>query len=162
MVLLSAVVVLAPGCTALDDYLPGTPFTPDQPEGEITVVGVINNDRVEANTENCSVGGTLFWGTARNTGDLDADDVYIVIDAFGPTGALLGSYRTNVFYGEAVPVEPAVPGSSDIPSTSLDIATTSLAVDQSGTFNVCTPLPYGSVTRTEYHAGGNFIQEVTQ
>jgi hypothetical protein len=155
MVLLSAV-VLAAGCTALDDYLPGTPFTPDQPEGEITVVGVINNDRVEENSDGCSVGGTLFWGTARNTGDLSADDVYIVIDAFGPTGALLGSYRTSVFNGEVVLADPEVPGSTDIASTSLD-------VDQSGTFNVCTPLPYGSVTRTEGRADGEFIEaEVTQ
>jgi hypothetical protein len=131
--LLSAVVGLAQGCTALDDYLPGTPFTPDQPEGEVTVVGVINNDRVEESTDDCATGGTLLWGTARNTGDVDVDDVFIVIDAFGADGALLGTFRTNVFNGEVVAADPEVPGS-------FDVASTSLGVDQSGTFSVCTHL----------------------
>jgi len=155
MLLLSAVVGFAQGCTALDDYLPGTPFTPDQPAGEVTVVGAINNDRVEQNTEGCAVGGTMFWGTARNTGDVIVDDVFIVIDAFGPTGALLGSYRTNVFNGEILTEgDPTVPGS-------FDAASTYLVVDQSGTFSVCAGLPYGSVARTEYRTEFIFIEADT-
>jgi hypothetical protein len=141
--LLAAVVGLAQGCTALDDYLPGTPFTPDQPAGEVTVVGAINADRIELSTEDCAAGGTIFWGTARNTGDLDLNDVFIVIDAFGPSGALLGTYRTNVFNGEVTAADTTEPGA-------FDIASTSLAVDQSGTFDVCAPLPHGSVARTDY------------
>jgi hypothetical protein len=145
MLPLLAVIGLAPGCTALDDYLPGTPFTPDQPAGEVTVVGAINADRIAQSNEACAAGGTLFWGTARNTGDLDVVDVFIVIDAFGPTGALLGTYRTNVFNGEVTAADTTEPGA-------FDIASTSLAVDQSGTFGVCAPLPHGSVARTEYRS----------
>jgi hypothetical protein len=150
--LLVLAVGLAQGCTALDDYLPGTPFTPDQPEGQVSVVGEINNDRVEENTDGCAVGGTLFWGTARNTGDLDLDDVFIEIEAFGPTGDLLGTYRANVFNGEVVAADPEVPGATDIASTNL-------VVDQSGTFSVCSPLSYGSVVTTKYRTGFVVIEK---
>jgi hypothetical protein len=151
--LLLAVLGLAAGCTALDDYLPGTPFTPDQPQGQVTVVGAINNDRVEEDTEDCAVGRTLFWGTVRNTGDLDVEDVFIVIDAYGPAGDLLGSYRTNVFSGTVTPADPTVPGS-------FDIASTNLVVDQDGGFSVCVPLSYGSVARTEYRTEFMVVVEI--
>jgi hypothetical protein len=155
-ILLAVALGFAPGCTALDDYLPGTPFTPDQPEGEVTVVGPINADRIEQSTEKCAGGGTLFWGTARNTGDLDLNDVFIVVDAYGPAGALLGSFRTEVFNGEVVEASDTAATGADAAATdatATDIASTSLDVDQSGTFDICTSLPYGSVARTEYHTG---------
>ena len=61
VVLLAASGILAQGCTAW------SPFTLDDPEGEVTVVGVINDDRVERSSEGCSVGGTLFWGQTDRT-----------------------------------------------------------------------------------------------
>ena len=124
---LAAALSVAPGCTYLDKYegFPGTPFTPDQPEAAVTVVGEIGIDTVEKASEGCIPGGTLFWGNARNTGDQDVNDVMIHINAFNAAGAALGTFSGSVFNG-------------------------TVDVDQSGSFSVCSPLPAGSVARAEY------------
>jgi hypothetical protein len=154
--LLAVAVGLAPGCTAFDEILPGTPFTPDQPEGKVTVVGPIYADRIEQSNENCAAGGTLLWGTARNTGDSDLNDVFIVVEAYDPSGALLGSYRTAVFNGEVVEAADTT-GAAATDAAATTTASNSLAVDESGSFSICTPLPYGSVARTEYRTGFTIV-----
>jgi len=149
--LVAAVVGLAPGCTALDDILPGTPFTLDQPLAQVTVQGEINIDPITAESEGCSPGGTLLWGIAKNTGDRDLDDVFIEIDALSAGNAVLGSYRVNVFNGEVT---------TGAEEDAVQIAGTSLAVDQSGTFSVCTNLGYGSVAGTAYRTDFIVIDEL--
>ena len=158
VLLLAVAVGLAPGCTLLDDILPGTPFTPDQPKAEVTVVGGINIDSITVSREGCSAGSTLFWGIARNTGDLDVDDVFIEIDALGANNGVLATYRVNVFNGEVSEVA-AVPV-TDPPAAPIQIAGTSLTVDQSGTFHACTTLPAGSVAGTAYRTDFIVITEI--
>ena len=133
--LLAAAGALAPGCTLFGDA-----FLPEQPQAEVTVVGEINIDRATVDSLDCSAGDTLFWGTARNTGDLDVDDVFIEIDALDSGNGVLGTYRVNVFNGE---VTPATEGT-------VQVVGTSLAVDQSGSFWVCAQLAAGSVAGTAY------------
>ncbi len=162
---LALVVVLAPGCTLLDEILPGTPFTPDQPVAEVTVVGKINIDRVSRTTEGCNAGNAMLWGTARNTGDMDVVDVFIEIDALDANNNVLGTFRVNVFNGKisevlpppvTTPTTPTTPPATTPPATteppeeSVQIAGTSLAVDETGTFEVCAPLNAGSVAGTAY------------
>jgi hypothetical protein len=149
--LLAAVVALAPGCTLLDDILPGTPFTPDQPVAEVTVQGKINIDRVTESSEGCSAGRALLWGTARNTGDFDLDDVFIEIDALDAGNRVLATYRVNVFNGEVTG------GTKEDP---IPIAGTSLAVDESGTFAACTGLAFGAVAGTSYRTDFIIISEI--
>lgn len=142
---LIAVLSLAPGCTYFDRYenFPGTPFTPDQPEAVVTVVGEIGIGAVEKASEGCIPGGTLFWGSARNTGDQDVNDVMIHIEAFNGAGVPLGTFSGSVFNG-------TVDIDDTDPDNPIVRAHTSLDVDQAGTFSVCSPLPAGSVTRAEY------------
>jgi hypothetical protein len=152
--LLAVLVGCAPGCTLFDDILPGTPFTPDQPVAEVTVSGKINVDPTSASSEGCPAGGALFWGTARNTGDLDVDDVFIEIVALDANNAELGRFRTNVYNGEVSesPPPPAPP--------EPQVAGTSLAVDQSGSFSVCTRVPYGAVAATAYTTDYIVVSEI--
>lgn len=138
--LIAAVVALATGCTLLDEILPGTPFTPDQPLAEVTVVGQINIDPVTLDQEDCPAGSALLWGTAKNTGDLDLVDVFIEIDALNSGGGVMGTYRTNVFNGEIV----------EATEETVQIVGTSLAVEQSGSFSVCARQSAGSVAGTAY------------
>lgn len=166
VLLLAAVVGLAPGCTLLDEILPGTPFTPDQPVAEVTVVGKINIDRVSQSTEGCSTGRALLWGMARNTGDVDVDDVFIEIDALDSNNNVIDTYRVNVFNGEVgeiVPTTTTTTTTTTDPDTTeepIQIAGTSLVVDQSGTFEVCTGLAFGSVAGTAYRTDFTVIQEI--
>jgi len=139
VVLLAAVVGLAPGCTLFGDK-----FLPEQPLAEVTVQGTINVDRASGQEAGCSAGGALFWGIARNTGDVDVDDVFIEIDALDANKGVLGTYRVNVFNGTITDVTGATS------EETVKIAGTSLAVDESGTFSVCTGLPVGSVAGTAY------------
>lgn len=175
--LLAAVAGFAPGCTLFDDILPGTPFTPDQPVGEVTVMGRIYIDRVsrsvqdnpttEAN-ESCSAGSTLLWGMARNTGDVDVLDVFIEIDALGANNAVLGTYRVNVFNG--VVGESTLPETTDTTTDTdttptlqpVQTAGTSLAVDEAGTFAVCAPLSFGSVAGTAYRTSFIILSAIDQ
>lgn len=154
MLLLAIVVGLAPGCTLLDDATSGTPFTPDQPKAEVTVVGRINIDSVTMSQAGCAVGSALLWGIARNTGDVDVDDVFIEIDALDAGNGLLDTYRAHVFNGEVTVVEGA------LPADTTQLAGTSLAVDQSGSFSVCTRLAAGSVAGTAYRTSFIVINEI--
>ncbi len=147
----ATLVALAPGCTLFDEVLPGSPFTPEQPVAEVTVVGKINIDPVTEGREDCAVGRALLWGIARNTGDRDLEDVFIEIDALNAGGGVLASYRVNVFNGD-VSVGPE--------EGAVQVAGTSLAVDQSGAFSVCTNLSYGSVAGTAYRTDFIVIDEL--
>ena len=62
--------------------------------------------------------------------------------AWTPTTRVLDTYRINVFNGEVTDADRA--------TETAQIAGTSLAVDQSGTFSVCTRLSAGSVAGTAY------------
>jgi len=139
VLLLAAVVGLAPGCTLFGDK-----FLPEQPQGEVTLQGMINVDSASGLTEECAAGAAMIWGTARNTGDVDVDDVFIEIRAYDANNGLLGTYRTNIFNGEITEVAGATE------EDAVSIAGTSLAVDQSGTFSVCTNLSAGSVAKIAY------------
>ena len=149
VVLLAATVGLAPGCTLFGDK-----FLPEQPLAEVTVQGKINIDAGSGVEAGCSAGAALFWGIAKNTGDVDVDDVFIEIDALDANNAVLGSYRGNVFNGTITEVTGAT--SKDTVST----AGTSLAVDESGTFSVCSSLPAGSVARATYRTDFIVIEVV--
>ena len=155
---LLAALLLAPGCTQWDDWLPGTPFTPDQPEGEVTLAGEMHIDPITVSGEGCAPGGTILWGLVRNTGDLDVTDVSISIDVFDGAGGFLGTYGGDVYNGEVETVELE-------DGSTIDIVGTSLTADpdgngQSGSFNVCTPVPYGAAARTEYLTSFRIVETV--
>jgi len=147
-----AALVLASGCTALDDYLPGTPFTPDQPEAAVTLTGEMHADRISAPTTGCPPGGTVFWGQVTNTGDLNVTEVSIAIDVFDAASASLGTFGGSVFNGDVVTDDTD-------PDNPIVVAGTSLEVDQAGTFTVCTPVPYGTAARTEYRTRFIVVEE---
>lgn len=147
-VLLSTAAVLASGCTLFDDYMPGTPFTPDQPKAEVTVQGEINIDR-SGGGDDCPPGGTIFWGIARNSGDVNVDDVSITISAYNAAGDLIGSFRDHVYNGD---IEESETGSSATAETNLE-------VDQSGSFQVCTTVSFDSVARAEYQTDFIVIED---
>lgn len=132
---------LAPACTGFDDFLPGTPFTLKQPKGAVTLVGEIHADAVPSGSAVCDPGSTMLWGSVRNTGDVDVDEVFIEIDVFGPGGAFLGRYGGDVFNGDTVSIGEENP---------VEVALTNLAVDQVGIFQVCAAVSAGSISRTEY------------
>jgi hypothetical protein len=148
-----AALALTPGCTKWDDWLPGSPFTPAQPEAEGTLTGAMNAERIAESTTGCTPGGTVFWGQVTNTGDMDVTEVSIAIDVFNAAGVSLGTFGGTVFNGE---VETDVTD----PDHPIVIAGTSLVVDQSGTFTVCTPVPYGTAAHTEYQTRFIVVEEV--
>ncbi len=158
--LIAAVLGFAPGCTLFDDILPGTPFTPDQPVAEVTVVGKINIDRASGLETGCSAGRALFWGIARNTGDLDVDSVFIEIDALDANQRVIDTYRVNVFNGEITEITTTTTTTTTTTEEPIQIAGTSLAVDESGTFSVCTRLGFGSVAGTAYRTDFIVISEI--
>lgn len=154
---LAAVAGLAPGCTLLDEILPGTPFTPDQPVAEVTVQGRINIDRSTGSQEGCPAGRALLWGVARNTGDLLVDDVFIEIDALDSGKRVLDTYRVHVFNGEVTEIEAPTP---EDPEATVTVAGTSLIVDQLGSFEVCTRQAYGSVAGTAHRTDFNIVEVI--
>jgi hypothetical protein len=143
---LAAAICTAPACTLFDDYLPGTPFTTEQPIMQLSVVGEVNVDR-SSGTDECPAGRALFWGLVHNTGDVDVDGVTIIVDAFDAAGAQIGSFSGDVFNGN---VETSASGSAT--------AETTIAVDESGTFEICSSLGFDSVARAEGHASGFVIE----
>jgi hypothetical protein len=147
MLLAAALLGLAPGCTLFDEVLPGTPFTPDQPEKKLTVVGAVNFDR-SSHSSDCGTGGTVFWGIVRNTGDLDVEDVYIIVDAYNASGTLLGSFRSSVYNGTVSE------------SGNVETASTNLEVDASGVFEICTSLDPASVARADGRPDGSVIESI--
>lgn len=156
VLLLAIVVGLAPGCTLFDDLTSGTPFTPDQPKAEVTVVGGINIDTATRSQVGCSAGRAILWGIARNTGDLDVDDVFIEIDALGADGGVLDTYRVHVFNGDVTTATEA----TETTEATSQAAGTSLDVDESGTFHACTRLGAGSVSGTAYRTDFIVISEI--
>jgi hypothetical protein len=150
---LAAGILLVSGCTKWDDWLPGSPFTPDQPEGAVTLTGKMNVDPITSSGPGCPPGGTVFWGTVMNTGDLDVTDVEITISAYDGAGGLLGTFRDDVYNGEVEEIELD-------DGTKVTVVGTSLDVDQSGTFNVCAPVPSGGVARTEYQTSFVTVETV--
>jgi hypothetical protein len=155
--LLAAVVALAPGCSLFGDS-----FLPEQPLAEVTVVGEINIDRATVDSSDCAVGSTILWGIARNTGDLDVNDVFIEIDALDANNSVIGTYRVHVFNGEIAEITPPPPSTTPptTPEEPIQVAGTSLAVDQSGTFEVCARLSAGSVAGTAYRTDFIIVSEI--
>lgn len=149
---LAATLLLAPGCTLWDDWLPGDPFTPEQPKGEVTLTGEMNVDPITASSPGCSPGGTVFWGSVINSGDLDVTDVSIAITAFDAAGGALGTFSGKVFNGETEEIKDADGNVVAI------VAGTSLEIRQSGAFNVCAPVPAGAVARTEYRTSFTIVE----
>lgn len=147
ILLLAAAVCAAPGCTLFDDYTSGTPFTPDQPVKELSVVGEVNIDR-SSGSRTCPDGRALFWGTVRNTGQIDVDSVSIIVDAYDAAGVQLGSFSGTVYNGTVETGE----------GIASDTAGTNLEVDQSGSFSVCSTLGFGSVARAEGRADGFAVE----
>ena len=156
VVLFSVAVGLAPGCTLFGDA-----FLPEPPQAEVTVVGEINIDRVTVTiednpltveNEHCSAGSALLWGIARNTGDLDVVNVTITIDALNANNAVLDTYSGYVYNGEFTEADPKT-------GTPL-IFGTSLVLDQSGNFSICTRLSAGSVAGTAYRTNFTVIDKI--
>lgn len=148
---LAAALLAAPGCTYFDDHwpsFPGTPFTPEQPEGKVTLT-TLQADTIGAASEGCSPGGTVFWGTVTNTGDMNVADVVITLTPFNAAGAALGSFSGLVYNGTIDDTDPDNP-----------VFGTTLEVLQSGSFKVCASIPVGAVARTEYRTTFTIIDEV--
>lgn len=145
--LLAVAVCVAPGCTLFDDYTSGTPFTPDQPVKELSVVGEINIDR-SSGSRTCPAGRALFWGTVRNTGDVAVDGVSIIVDAYDAADNRLGSFSGTVYNGEVEEGE------------FVSTAGTTLDVDESGTFSVCSTLGFSSVARADGRADGFAVEDL--
>jgi uncharacterized protein (AIM24 family) len=156
-----AVALLAlPGCTLFDFWpeggLEGQPFTPDQPEGEVTLSGVMNSDRIVVAREGCTPGNTFFWGQVTNTGDMDVTSVSISITVLDGAGRQLGTWSAPVYNGEVEEIKDA---DGNVITT---VAGTFLAVDSSGTFTVCTSVPFGTAGGTEYHTSFVEVEGSTQ
>jgi hypothetical protein len=140
---LAGALLAAPGCTLFDDWpeggLKGSPFTPDQPEAAVTLTGEMYSNRIVEAGDGCVPGGTFFWGQVTNTGDLDVTNVSISITVYDAAGNPFGSWSGQVFNGEVDEADPDNP-----------LAGNSLVVKQSGSFNVCTSVPFGSAASTGY------------
>jgi len=86
----------------------------------------------------CAPGSTVYWGKARNTGDVFLYDVQVFLDVIGPAGDLLGRFSGSVYNGES--------GTDDFGNTNPD---STLDIDQQGSFTVCTTVPWGAAARAE-------------
>lgn len=144
-------VVCAASCTALDDdpwdkYIAGTPFTFDDPQGAVTLLGELQDDPSPGGEHTCPAGTTFYWGEARNTGDVDVEGVKAVIEVFDAGGRSLGQFRGNVYLGEVTT------------TGTLETSSTNLAVDESGSFLVCTSVPWGGAARAEFSAEFDVVE----
>jgi len=111
-------------------------FLLPEPEPEVSLE-VISGDPAPRETS-CPAGTTVYWGRARNTGDVFLYDVVAVVDVFGGAGELLGRFSGSVFNGES--------GSDEFGNSNPD---TTLDVDQAGDFVVCTSVPWGIAGRAD-------------
>ncbi len=109
----------------------------DDPEGELSLVG--------EPFEGCTGGRAYFFGTARNTGQLEVRNSTAIVDVFGGGGSFLGRFQAPVAAG----VESAE-GVVDGEIVSVDVVNTTLPVDETGTFNIQTGVGCGAAARTEY------------
>lgn len=138
-----AAVLLAPACTAFDE------FAFPEPTAQVTLVGELQADRAPATPDSlypqgaprptCPVGTTVYWGSARNTGDLPVEQVTAQIDVFDAAGTGLGRFRESIFSGEV---------GTDLVGNENPLPT--LEVDQIGHFIVCTTVPWGDAARAEF------------
>jgi hypothetical protein len=119
-VLLVIALSLAAGCTTNDS------FTFPDPLAEVTLLRELYSRNVN--------GVTMYWGTVKNTGDVDVENVSMVIDVFGVGGALLGRFRGIV--SQSVEEEAVVDD---------------LAIDEIGSFLIITSVPFGTESRVEHH-----------
>lgn len=120
--------VLLPACTASKE------FELDEPAGEVTLDGRLNADP--------SGGYTMYWGTVRNTGDVDVEDVEFVVDVYGAGDAYLGRFRGLVSTGVA----------DEGPISTLKAGEAGPSTGGTGGFTITTTVPWGSATRAEGHA----------
>ncbi len=118
------------GCTAN-----GKGF--DDPKGEVSLVG--------EPFIGCDGGSVFIFGTARNTGDLEARNVTAMADVFGGGGEFLGRFQTQVSAGvETITLE------DEDESVYVDVIIDTLEVDQTGTFTINTTVGCGRIAREEY------------
>jgi len=118
------------GCTAN-----GKGF--DDPKGEISVVG--------KPYIGCDGGSAFIFGTARNTGDLEARNVTAVADVFGGGAEYLGRFQAQVSAGvETITIE------GEEESVDQDVIIDTLVVDQEGSFSISTTVGCGRIARVEY------------
>jgi hypothetical protein len=118
------------GCTAN-----GKGF--DDPKGEISVVG--------EPFIGCDGGSAFIFGTARNTGDLEARNITAIADVFGGGGEFLGRFQAQVSAGvETLTVE------GEEETVEVPVIIDTLEVDQEGTFTLYTTVGCGRIAREEY------------
>ena len=129
-------------CTAFERY------TFADPTGEVSLIGEPEAVRSSPSPtvprdfpySDCPVGATIYWGRVKNTGDVDVEDVKIVIDVFDAAGTLLGRFVDSIYNGVI---------SEDLdqnPNPGVD-----LEVEQSGDFSVCcSSVPFGTAARATF------------
>lgn len=109
----------------------------DDPIGEMSVVG--------EPYEGCTAGRTFLFGSARNTGDLELGNIAAVADVFDGGGSFLGRFEAPVSAGaETITLE------GEEEQVEIDIIIDSLAVNESGSFNIKTTVGCGRAARVEY------------
>ncbi len=89
-------------------------------------------------------GGTYYYGTVRNSGDITAENIYIIITPRDAGGASLGTYRTPVSVG----YEPEVVDSAGTVTTAATVLNI-LEPGETGGFNVVVPVALGSIASEE-------------
>jgi len=129
---LSAVCVLSLSLTGCASIFGGF----DDPVGEVSLLGQLRRT---------NEGGRLFYyGAARNTGDVEVQNVRAVIDSYDAAGAFLGRSVTPV----VVSVQEETVGEEEETETIIIINNT-LEVDQKGDFQVLTSIPFGRAARDD-------------
>lgn len=127
-IVLVALCGLLPACTVSQQ------FEFEEPKAEVTLDGALQSGS--------SDGQTYYWGKARNTGDLDVQDVVFVIEVYGAGGEYLGRFSGIVSRGLE----------GDIPANDLKAGESGPSSGECGDFTIFTTVPWGAAARTEYHA----------
>lgn len=111
----------------------------DDPEGEVSLSGELyqSNDQ----------GSIYYFGAARNTGDVDVQNVKVHIDVFDASGAFLGRFTGPVSTSVEV-VTPLVEDEEE-EGEEIIIINDSLEVDEQGNFGVDTAVGFGRGAREE-------------
>ena len=129
---LSAACVLSLSLTGCTSIFGGF----DDPVGEVSLLGQLRRT---------NEGGRLFYyGAARNTGDVEVQNVRAVIDSYDAAGAFLGRSVAPV----VVSVQTETFGEEEETETIIIINDT-LEVEQKGDFQVLTTIAFGQALRSE-------------
>ena len=108
-------------------------FDFNDPEGEVSLVGTVSTL--------CSGGLTLYFGTARNTGDTEVQNVKAEVAAFDSSSALLGRFRGSVVRK----LETEIDSSSGV---TTNIINDTLETEETGTFSIQTGVGCGDASST--------------